>query len=218
MQEPPMLSERTALLIVDMQNAFFEDPLLRRHRDALVRNCNRLVAWARNLGMPIFNVRTEHARDKSTWTLSMLDDDQGFLFAGSDQAKNLDDLDIGDATEIIKRRDSAFWRTDLDGQLERLGVESVLIAGVSSHTCIAATAADAYAANIRASLVSDAIASEDPRFESAVLGLLQAEYRQKVVSVESLLAAANGKADRETPVTSQHTRPRNGMKSERSMT
>ncbi|MDO2935945.1 cysteine hydrolase [Paeniglutamicibacter sulfureus] len=191
-QELSQLSERTALLIVDMQNAFFEDPILARHRESLVRHCNELAGHARSMGMPIFNIRTEHARDKSTWTLSMLDDDQGFLFEGSEQAQNLVGLDVRDSTEILKRRDSAFWRTDLSEQLARLGVESVLMAGVSSHTCIASTAADAYADDLRVWLVSDAIASSDPDFEKSTLGLLQAEYRQHIVTTDALLAAHDG--------------------------
>ncbi|MFL4476028.1 cysteine hydrolase family protein [Paeniglutamicibacter sp. MACA_103] len=189
MQDDPQLSESTALLIIDMQNAFFEDPILARLREPLVRHCNELTGLARALGMPVFNIRTEHARDKSTWTLSMLDDDQGFLFEGSEQARNLAGLDVEDAVEIIKRRDSAFWRTDLSERLRRGGVESVLVAGVSSHTCIASTAADAYADDVRAWLVSDAIASSDPDFEESTLKLLQAEYRQGIVSTASLLAA-----------------------------
>lgn len=32
-----------ALLIIDMQNAYFEDPGLAPRREALVRACNRLI-------------------------------------------------------------------------------------------------------------------------------------------------------------------------------
>ncbi|WP_411731848.1 cysteine hydrolase family protein [Paeniglutamicibacter sp.] len=171
MHEIPRLSERMAVLIGDMQNAFFEDPVLGRRRDPLVRHCNQLTGLAHALGMPVFNIRTEHAREKSTWTLSMLDDDRGFLFEGSVQAQNLAGLDVRDATEIIKRRDSAFWRTDLSHRLQGLGGESVLIAGVSSHACIA---------------------SADPDFERASLGLLKSEYREGIVTTGSLLAAHEG--------------------------
>ncbi len=186
MSDVPQLSERVALLVVDMQNAFFEDPGLAAHRGSLLRHCNVLTALARSRGMPILNIRTEHRRDKSTWTLNMLDDDQGFLFEGSEQARNLADLDVSGAVEVVKRRDSAFWDTGLVGLLTDLGVEEVVIAGVATHTCIASTAADAYAADLRAWLVSDAIASADPDFASATLGLLQSEYRQKVVKTRAL--------------------------------
>ena len=119
----------------------------------------------------------------------MLDDDQGFLFEGSEQAKNLQGLEIQEATEVIKLRDSAFWQTDLRDRLERDGVDSLVLAGVSSHTCIASTAADAYAANQRVWLASDAIASADPDFATTTLELLKKEYRQKVVTTATLLSA-----------------------------
>lgn len=199
MHDIPQLSGGTALLIVDMQNAFFEDPAMARHQEELVRRCNELCGLARASGMPVFNIRTEHARDKSTWTLSMLDDDQGFLFTGTAQAQNLAGLDLDGAVEIIKRRDSAFWRTDLSDQLRRRGVDSVLVAGVQSHTCIAATAADAYADNLRTWLISDAIASPDPDFERVTLKLLNSEYRQGILTTESLLAARDAEPSNEAP-------------------
>jgi nicotinamidase-related amidase len=183
----PELCPRTALLIVDMQIAFFEEPILQAHRAVLVENCNALADAARTSGMPIFNIRTEHKKDKSTWTLSMLDDDQGFLFEGTDQAKNLGGLDLAEATEVVKRRDSAFWDTGLGTQLVRQGVGSLIVTGVSSHTCVASTAADAYARNLRVWLVKDAIASTDPTFEDTTLALLHREYRQKIVSTNDLL-------------------------------
>ena len=189
MQDIQKPSGHTALLVIDMQNGFFEDPALAAQRENLVRSCNELVRSALFLGEPVYNIRTVHQRSKSTWTLNMLDDDQGFLLEGSEQAKNLDDLEIQEATEVIKLRDSAFWQTDLRERLARDGVESVVIAGVSSHTCIASTAADAYAANLRVWLASDAIASADSDLAATTLELLNKEYRQKLVSTATLLSA-----------------------------
>ncbi|QXQ11963.1 cysteine hydrolase family protein [Paeniglutamicibacter sp. Y32M11] len=179
--------KRTALVLVDMQNAFFEDPELKIQQKRLVGHCNDLVAAARGGSMPVFNVRTIHKRDKSTWTLSMLDDDQGFLFEGTMQTYNVSGLDTTDSIEIIKHRDSSFWGTDLLNQLHRRHVDSVVISGVSSHTCVAATASDAYAADIRAALAIDAIASADPDFANTTLALLKNEYRQKLETTAALL-------------------------------
>ena len=125
----PKPSERVALLVGDMQNAFFEDPNLERHRESLVLPCNELAAFARSTGMPIFNIRTEHAADKSTWTLNMLDDGQGFLFEGSEQARNprasispVPRMSSSDATA-----DSG--APELGDELLRLGVEEVASPG-----------------------------------------------------------------------------------------
>lgn len=179
--------KRTALVLVDMQNAFFEDHGLKMHQKRLVTHGNDLVAAARGGSMPVFNVRTMHKRDKSTWTLSMLDDDQGFLFEGTMQTYNVSGLDTGDSIEVIKHRDSSFWGTDLLQQLHRRHVDSMVIAGVSSHTCVAATASDAYAADIRVALAIEAIASTDPDFADTTLMLLKNEYRQNLETTAALL-------------------------------
>lgn len=179
--------KRTALVLVDMQNAFFEDQRLEARRERLIGHCNDLVAAARRGAMPIFNIRTIHKRDISTWTLSMLEDDQGFLFEGTPQTYNLSGLDTKDSIEVIKHRDSSFWGTDLLQQLRRHHIDSLVLAGVSSHTCIASTAADAYAANLRVALAVEAMASTDPEFENTTLKLLEQEYRQKPETTAALL-------------------------------
>lgn len=65
-----------------MQEAYFESPALEDHRAAVVERCSVAIDWARDLGLPIITIRTEHRADRSTWTLTMLEDDQGMLFQG----------------------------------------------------------------------------------------------------------------------------------------
>ena len=76
-----------ALLVIDMQNAYFEAPELASQQEQLVASCNRLLEAFKAGGHKALMVGTEHERDKSTWTLNMLDDDQGFIFRDSEQAQ-----------------------------------------------------------------------------------------------------------------------------------
>ena len=85
---------RAALVIIDLQNGFFEDPVLARERPRIVEATNTLAERAREAGAPVFTVVTEHARDRCTWTLNMRDDDQGFNFEGTTQASLLSDLHL----------------------------------------------------------------------------------------------------------------------------
>lgn len=178
-----------ALLLIDLQNAFFENPALERQRATLLKHCQRLIDTANEYDLPVFNICTVHRRDKSTWTLSMLEDDQGFVFEGTTQAQNLAELDLRGSQQIIKHRDSAFFRTVLEQSLRTLGIHSLIIAGVSSQSCIAATAGDAFAANFRVAIAKQAVASEDPHFEKTTLQLLAEQHRQPAVDTESLINA-----------------------------
>jgi nicotinamidase-related amidase len=180
---------KQALLIIDMQNAYFEHDALERRRAAVTKECNRLARHAVESGSEVFVIVTEHQRDRSTWTLSMLDDDQGFIFAGSGQADLVDGLEAEGFERIVKTRDSAFFGTDLADRLRARGVEGLVLAGVATHNCIAHTAADAFAHNFRVVFAEDAMASTNEEYASSMLQILSDEYRQPVLSGEPLLQA-----------------------------
>ena len=175
-----------ALLIVDMQNAYFANAKLREQKDRLVAHCNQLIDAASAADVPIIMLRTLHERDKSTWTLNMLQDKKGYLFAGDMGSQYVDGLKTAGAIEIVKTRDSGFWQTDLLSTLRDRGVEAVVIAGVSTHSCIMATAMDAYNANLLVAIACDAVGSHDPRYHDVVLNMLRQEYRIETSSASQL--------------------------------
>lgn len=183
---------KPALLVIDMQNAFFEDGALDAQRSRVVSACNELIAEARKSGAPALIVRTEHERDRSTWTLSMLDDDQGFAFHGTEQAESLPELDVAGLPHMVKRRDSAFWGTDLLQRVRTWGVDTLLLAGVSIHLCLAQTASDAYANNLRVAFAGDAMGAEAPDRAEAMLAVLLKEYRQSQLTQTDALALLRG--------------------------
>lgn len=184
--------DRAALLLVDLQEAYFQAPELAARRADLVRATTDLVMGARAVGAPIVAVRTEHARDRSTWTLNMLDDDQGFAFTGTNEAATLAELRellaAADVEEVVKTRDNAFLGTELATTLERHGVHELVVAGVSTHTCVGTTVEHAYALDLRCHLVTDAIASDRPELHASTIHQLADEFRLPLVSSGELLA------------------------------
>ncbi|BBE24424.1 nicotinamidase [Arthrobacter sp. MN05-02] len=172
---------RAALLIIDMQNAFFEDDMLADVQDSLVAACNALIDAARRGGSPVLVARTEHLPDRSTWTTSMLDDDQGFIFRGTHQAAIVDRLRVQGLETVTKTRDSAFFGTDLAERLRNHAVERLVLAGVSTHNCVAHTGADAFAHDFRVSYALDAIGSTNADYAAAMLEILSVEYRQPII-------------------------------------
>lgn len=177
-----------ALLVIDMQNAYFEAPELAARQDRLVASCNRLLEAFASTGHKALLVGTEHERDKSTWTLNMLDDDQGFIFRGSKQAEAVPGLAKDGLPQLNKTRDSAFVGTNLLSRLRNWGADEVVLAGVSTHNCIAQTGADAFAHNIRVTYAKDAMASEDPKDAEDMLRILSTTYRQPVQSTDEIVA------------------------------
>lgn len=177
---------RDALFLIDLQEAFFESEQLQGARPELVAAIDRLTAAAHAAGVPAFLITTEHSRDRSTWTLTMLDDGRGFLFHGDETTRAIDELDTEGLTRIEKARDSAFFGTDLLLRLGNLGVDTVLLAGVSTHACIAQTARDAFANNVRAQVITDAIAEDRPEHHASVLQLLVDDRQVGTTTVDEV--------------------------------
>jgi len=176
-----------ALLVIDLQVAYLDGGVLEEHRERLVERTNALIRWARERGSPVVVVRTEHRRDRSTWTLNMCEDDQGFAFTGDPDAQFVPELDVAGARELVKTRDSAFVRTDLADWLAGWGTRALVVCGVSTHTCVATTVAEAYARDLDVFLAVDAIASHRPAWHDLALDLLRSEYRLHTPTTDEIV-------------------------------
>jgi len=60
-----------ALLVIDMQRWMFRTPERSAQLPALCANIASLIAVFEASGLPIFDVRTEHRADRSTWSRLM---------------------------------------------------------------------------------------------------------------------------------------------------
>jgi len=181
------------VVMIDMQADFFNDPELERCRTDLVSACNRLVDAAIERGLPVFEVRTVHAADRSTWALNMLDDGAGMTIAGTAGAEPGEGLRHSGTTEevelITKTRDNAFYRTPLEDRLRASGVTAFLLSGVSTESCIAATATDGYARDLRVGIVLDATASVRWELHDHAISSLHQQYRQPAFYAQEAIQA-----------------------------
>lgn len=177
-----------ALLLVDLQSDWFSDPELDRCREDLVEACNRLCAAAHRAGVPVLEVCTVHEPDRSTWTLTMLEDDQGVAVRGTRGAERVAGVVPGPATRVEKTRDSVFFETSVEQSLREQGVRRVVLCGVSTESCIAATARDAFARDLAVVLVSDATASTSWEEHDHTLAMLRDQHRQEVLTADEVVA------------------------------
>jgi nicotinamidase-related amidase len=63
---------------------------------------------------------------------------------------------------ITKRQWGAFYGTELDLQLRRRGVDTILLCGISTSIGVESTARDAFERNYNQIFVEDAMAARDP--------------------------------------------------------
>ena len=175
---------RTALLAIDLQNAFLlpESPLAAPEGLAMLPAFNALIATARSLDIPVIFTATLHdPRDAG----GRMDD----LFPRRHDSRGLERGTLAQQIHpavdkrpkdvvVEKPRYSAFWRTDLDRTLDRLGTDTLLIGGVWSNVCVEATARDAFLRDLKVVLLADCMATGD--LPDVGLGAVSAADAQRV--------------------------------------
>ncbi len=131
-------------------------------REQLIQSTNELIRTCRNRNLPVIWVRQEFKSDLSDAFLEMRDKKIAVTIAGTRGAQIHKDLDRQENdTEILKKRYSAFFRTQLEDKLSKLEIKQVILAGVNTHACIRMAAIDAYQRDLRVILATDCIDSHD---------------------------------------------------------
>lgn len=192
----------TALVVVDMQNGFC-------HRDgsvgmrldisehrAIVPRIAQVVQAAHDALVPVFWSRQEHLPGDAALQRHRLSNHLQKLeyvpcLRGTWDAEILEDLQpsIGPDDVIIpKHRASAFYNTTLEVHLRMLGVDTLVITGVSTSYCVDSTIRDAYARDFDLLIVEDACAAPWRDLHDAVMRNA-AIFHGAVGTTEQVLAA-----------------------------
>jgi len=200
---PSIEPARTALLVIDMQNAFAlpSSPFGKEAVRALVEPINALAGTVRGAGGHV--VWTRHAyTDEGPQAMQPWQVD-GPVFAmlaerlrpGLPDYQLVDEMDVHGADDVIdKYRYSALGRhsSGLEDILVQRGITTVIVVGCASNTCCESTARDAYALGYRVFAPEDgnACASEAER-RSAILNMSRvcADIRP-IADLTALIAAA----------------------------
>ena len=170
-----------ALFIIDMVNDCFIHAPLMAQRAALCTAINELLDFARAQGFHIVWVRQEFEPDLRDAFLEMRDDNISMYIKGTPGPALLEEFHpIPDEHEIIKKRYSMFFGTDLDALLQRLKPSMLVLAGVNTHACIRMAAIDAYQRDYRTVIVRECVASPDHEHHAVSLRYLDGGIAQVV--------------------------------------
>lgn len=181
---------RPALIVVDMMRAYFTpgSPLLLPDRSA-VEGCIALLAAVRSAGLPVVHTRVAYGRGladgglfvRKVPALALLEEggELGAFEAGLEP-------EPGEPV-LVKQYASAFFGTSLASTLTASGVDTVVVAGVSTSGCIRATATDAMQHGFAPFVVADACGDRTAEVHDANLYDLGAKYAE-VVRVADVVA------------------------------
>ncbi|SFI52458.1 cysteine hydrolase family protein [Jannaschia pohangensis] len=146
---------QTALILIDIQNDYFEGGLWPVAGMAgATRIAASLLHRARATGQAILHVRHE-----------ILAPDAPFFRPGSTGADiHAEVAPITGEAVILKHRPNSFLGTDLGARLEAAGITDVTLAGAMSQMCIDATARAASDRGLTVTVVQDACAARAATF------------------------------------------------------
>ena len=201
---------RTALVIVDMQTDFASpDGAMGRSGADLssvpgaLAAARRLADAARAAGAPVVFVAlmTSPEDDSAVWAerARRQGADPGatpLCRTGTLGAAFVGPIPLAGETVVAKLRYSGFFRTDLDAQLQRLGVDTLVIAGLTTECCVDATARDACQLDYHVYVARDACAAYDAGLHAAALQSLALNCAI-LADTEEIVAAWS---DRSSPV------------------
>src|SRR4051812_28524777 len=194
---------RTALVLIDMQVDFaLPDGALGRQGfdmaapQAAVKKAQSLTETARRAGVAIVFLRLilrpeddtpaqreYHARRGQGDTALCAEGTRGALFVGpTPQA--------GDYV-VSKTRYSGFTATRLEESLRAMGRDTVVLAGLTTECCVAATAWDAFERDFQVFIAADAVAAYQPDLHEGALKALNLNCAQLFSSAEIAAALDN---------------------------
>ena len=184
----------SALLLVDMQNDFVGAGGLveargegrEAGRRGIVAQTAELVRRSREAGVPVVYLRYARTPDHRFETPASLRwmvlkrgyaADRVSALEGTWGAEIVDALAprAGD-TVIDKRKPSGFFGTDLDRTLKSRGIRTVILAGVSTHGCVEATARDAELNDYYVVVLEDCVGAYSETLHRAAMTVMASRY------------------------------------------
>jgi len=153
---------KKALLVIDLLEDFFKEGRLADHRQKLTTAINELVDEAHKNGILVIWVRQEYKADLSDAPLYNRKNNKLITIQGTKGCQLLPELHYEtEDSQIVKKRYSAFFNTDLDKLLEKLNVNTLIITGINTMTCVRTTAIDAYQRDYEVILALDGVDAYD---------------------------------------------------------
>jgi nicotinamidase-related amidase len=163
MTDVELKPERTAFVVIDMQKgiAAYSRNLKPHDSETVIKNVASLVPAFRKVGSKVFLVHVTGTDGKdmlqpivdntSTWGGERPNDWADFI----DEIKPTPNDII-----ITKRQWGAFYGTELDLQLRRRRIDTVVLCGISTNIGVETTAREAYQHGYNLVLVEDAMSSQ----------------------------------------------------------
>lgn len=184
-------AKTTALVLIDLQRGILPFAGGPYSAQQVVANAARLAQRFRTLGSPVILVRVGWS-DTFAEALKQEVDQPSPTPAGGLPAtwwEFPEELAVSDHDiKVIKRQWGAFYGTDLDLQLRRRGIKTIVLAGISTNIGVESTARSAWEHGYGQIIVEDACSAHSAEEHNASVNVIFPRI-SRVRTAEQVLAA-----------------------------
>lgn len=175
--------EKSALLVMDYQNVLLENYVPEAQRATLLANTAGLIAAARAADMPLFYVmvgfRPGHPEVSARNTVFSFVKQNGlFLLDQPATAIHPAVAPLHGEPVVIRQRIGAFSGTDLQMLLRSNGIETLVLAGITTSGVVLSTVRQAFDLDYRLVVVHDCCADPESDVQGILLGKVIAQHAE----------------------------------------
>lgn len=153
-------AEHTAVVVIDLQKGITSFPTAPHNPQDVINNSVQVIEKARKSNMPVFLVHVTPSADFKDALRPEADNVMAFSDLPSDWAEYVPQLNVQPSDiQITKRHWGAFYGTELDLQLRRRGITTILLCGISTNIGVESTARVAYELGYNQIFIEDAMAA-----------------------------------------------------------
>jgi nicotinamidase-related amidase len=202
---PKIESQRTAVVTIDLHRGHLDPEVATMPLDAAsaarVTGANAaLLASARELKLPVIHVLTSyHSVEEiasNPWWASVAGSDAtranvlNHQLPGSPGLAIMPELlDTGyDIVVDTKKRYDSFTATELDHVLRSRGIDTLLLTGVNTNSCVLATTVAGNARDYKVIVIEDCVDTMDPSLHDPALNIIRKAFGWTCSSDEALAA------------------------------
>jgi len=172
---------KPALLVLDYQKVIIENFIPSEQAETALKNTRDLIQYARNSAIPIMFVKVAFQRGypEINFTNAVFSEIKAAgLFGIQDSGSEIHDIvkpDDGDVV-IVKHRIGAFTGTSLEMHLRAIGIDTLILAGLTTNGVVLSTTRQAIDLDYRVVIVEDCCADTSTDKHTLVINNVLSEH------------------------------------------
>ena len=153
-------AKKSAIVVIDLQRGITAMPTEPYSSDVVIKNTSKILSAVRGKKIPVFLVRVSPSPDFKDFLKPICETSFPVRDFDPSWSEYVPELDVHESDFLItKHQWGAFYGTELDLQLRRRNIDTILLCGIATNFGVESTARFAYEFGYNQIFVEDAMAA-----------------------------------------------------------